>query len=102
MVVMSDEYVLSFDIPMHKVVSVKIPDCFADVPEVAADQLFAELSVAKLDLFVEGAPRSVFEHHVGGVLVLLIVVVEQLDDIGVVELMVHVYFLLRVLVEDLS
>lgn len=78
-----------------------VPDGLADVSEVSFDELLAELSVAELDLLVEAASRGVFEHHVGGVLLLLVVVVEQLDDVGVVELVVDVDLLLGVLVVDL-
>jgi len=36
-VVLRDEYVLRFDIPVHVVVLVEIVDRFADVPEIALD-----------------------------------------------------------------
>jgi hypothetical protein len=80
----------------------RVPDCVADVAEVALDKLLTKLSVAELDLLVEAAGGGVLEDHIGGVLLLLVVVVEQLDDVGVVQFMVHVDLLLRILVVDLT
>lgn len=87
---------------MHEVVLMKIFDGFADVPEVSPDQLLIELSVAILYLLIQAASRGKLEHHVRGILLLLVVVVDQLDNVGVVELVVHVYFLFGVFVVDLS
>lgn len=80
----------------------EVPYCVADVSEVTLYELLAELSVAKLDLLVETASRGVFKHHIGCVLFLLVVVIEQFDDVGVVEFVVHVDLLLGVLVVDLN
>lgn len=74
---------------------------FANIFEIATDELFAELSIAKLDFFVEGASWGILKDHIGGIFIFFIVVVEKFDDVGVVEFMVHVNFFLGVFVEDL-
>lgn len=55
MVIMSDKDVLCFDIAMHIVIGVQVAHCFADILEIATNELLAEMSIAELDLFVEGA-----------------------------------------------
>ena len=84
MVVISDEYIFSFDITMHVVILVKIVDSFTNVFEVPFDKAFAELAVAEFDLLVERTSGGVLQDHVGGVFLLLVVVVYQFDDVGVV------------------
>ena len=87
---------------MHEVILMQVLDGLANASEVALDQLFIELSVAKLDLLVETASGGVLQDHIGDVLFFLVVVIDELDDVGVDELVMHIDLLLRVLVVDLG
>lgn len=102
MVIISNQDILGFYIPMHEVVAVQVVHCLANVPEILSDQGFAELPVTELDLVVQRSTRSVLEDHVSGVFVLFVVVVEQLYNVGVVQFMMHVNLLLGIFAVNLS
>jgi hypothetical protein len=101
-VVLSDEYVLGFDIPVHEIVLMQVVYSFADVAEVPFDQLLAELAIAELYFLVQRPPRGKLKHHEGHILFLLVVVIQQFYDVWVVELVVDVDFFLGVFVIDLN
>ena len=102
MVILGDQYVFWLDISMHEMVLMEIFDSLADISEVALHKLLVELSVPVFDLLVEAASRGELQYHIGGVLVFLVVVIDEFDDVGVVELVMHVDLLFGVLVVDLS
>jgi hypothetical protein len=57
---------------------------------------------AGLDLVEEGAAIGVLQDHIGDIPVLFEVVVEEADDVGVFELLVHGDFVLGVFAVDLT
>ena len=81
---------------MHVLEGVKILYSLADISEVSLYFGFGELPVPKFDLVVQTATLSELQHHIRHVLIFLVVVVYKLDDIWVVQLVMHVDFLLRI------
>lgn len=102
MVVTGDEDILCFDIPMHKVFRMQVCDSFADISEIPPDEIFTELPIAEFYFLVKGSTGSVLQNHVGDIFILLIVVVEKFDDVGVVKFMVNIDLFFGVFVVDLD
>ena len=75
--------------------------CFADLPEVSFDFVLWQMTVAKFDFVVETAILSEFQNHVGCVFLFFVVVVEELDDVGMIQLMMDVDFFFGVSTMDL-
>lgn len=86
---------------MHEIILMEVLDSLTDASEIPLDELLIELSIAKLDLLVETATGGIFQYHVGDILLFLIVVIDEFDDVGMDELMMHIDLFLRVLVVDL-
>lgn len=86
---------------MHEVILMQVLNRLTNALKIPLDQLLIQLSVAKLDLFVETAPGGVLQYHIGDILLFLVVVIDELYDIGVDEFMMHIDLLLCVLVVDL-
>lgn len=87
---------------MHVVVGVQVVDSLANIPEITSDKGFAELSIAEFDFLVQWTPWCELEDHVGRVFIFFVVVVEEFNDVGMVEFMMDVDFLLGVFIVDLS
>ena len=64
--------------------------------------MFIKLSIAKLDLFVETTPGGILKYHIGDILLLLIVVIDEFDDVRMDKFMMHIDLLLRIFVVDLT
>jgi hypothetical protein len=75
------------NVSVHDVLAVQVGEGLADILEVAPDFPLGE--VLGLEFLKEGAPVGVLEHHVGDFAVAVDVDVEQLDDLGVGESVVH-------------
>ena len=91
--------ILWLQIPMHVVIIMKVFDGLTDVSEIVPDEFFGKLSQSKLDFITESAMLCVLQNHVGDVFILIVVVVEQSDNIGVVELVMDVDFLFGVFID---
>lgn len=100
MVVFGDEDVLGLDIAVHIVVGVEVVHCRANVPKITTDKVFAQLAETELYFFIESALRGILEDHVCCIFVFFVVIVDQLDDVGVVKLMMYFYLILGVFVVD--
>lgn len=98
MIISTDQYILSLYISVHVIISMQVLNSWADVSEVPANESFAELTVAEFDFFVERSPRSILENHVSYVSLFFVVVILELDDVGMVEFVMHVDLFLGVFV----
>jgi hypothetical protein len=85
---------------VHNIVSVKSSYSLTDLLKDPPDNLLGH--VAAFDAFEESAAVSVLQHHVGDILFFFVIVVEQLDDAGVVEPAMQHNLIFRVFVVDLS
>lgn len=102
MVVTSDKDILGFDIPMHIIFRMQVCYSFADISEIPPNETFAELPIAKFDFLVKGSAGSILQNHIGDIFILLIVVVEKFDDVGMVKFMVDVDLFFGIFVVDLD
>ena len=91
-----------FDITMHIFEGVQVVDRFADILKVSFDFVFGELPVAKLDFFVETAGFCKLQYHVGDILILFVVVVKEMNNVGMVEHMMHIDLIFGISAMDLS
>ena len=80
----------------------QVCDSFADISEIPPDEIFTKLPIAKFYFLVKGSTRSVLQNHVGDIFILLVVVVEKFDDVGVVKFMVDIDLFFGVFVVDLD
>jgi hypothetical protein len=81
---------------------VQILDSLTNVFEILANELLGELAKTELDFLVESAVVCILEDHVSDVFLLFVIIIEQLDDVGMVQFMVDVDFLFCVFAMNLN
>jgi hypothetical protein len=74
-------------IAMHDVLAVEVGESLTDILKVPFDFLFGNR--IHFDFVVEGAALGVFENHVGDLSLRVDVDIEELDDFGVGQAVVH-------------
>lgn len=84
---------------MHYVIGVHGGHRRADAPEDAGLGFLGDSG--RLDFFKERAPTDEFEDHIGYSLLFLIKMVKQPNYVRVLQLVVHLDFVLGILVVDL-
>jgi hypothetical protein len=75
------------DVPVHDVLAVEVGERFTDVSKVALDVLLADS--LHFDFLEERAAIGVFEYHIGDLALSVDVDVDELDDLGVGQSVVH-------------
>ena len=81
--------------------AMEILDGLANVFEILANQLLRELCNSEFYFFIECAIFGILEDHVGDVFVFFIIVVEELDDVGMVKFVVDIDFLFSIFAVNL-
>jgi len=88
-----------FNVPVHDVVCVKCSHSFAYLAKYLTNNILGH--VAAFDAFEQSASIGVFQYHVRDVLFFLVVVVQQLNDAGVIQAAVQYDLVLCIFVVNL-
>ncbi len=86
---------------MHVIVFMQIFYCLANIFEIWLHQSFRQLSIVEFDFVVQCPIWGVLKDHVGDIFLFLVVVIEQLDDVGMVKFVVHIDFFLGIFIFNL-
>jgi hypothetical protein len=70
------------DVTVHVTEGVQVLHGLAHIPEIPSYLMFSKLTVAALDLVIEGTPTAILQHHVCFILLPIVVVLVKLDYIG--------------------
>lgn len=86
---------------MHNMVFMQILDSRAHIVEISANQVLAELSEALFDLAVQCTIGRILKNHVRGIVLCVVVIVQQTYDVAMMEFVMYFDLLFGIAVDNL-